>query len=422
MQELRLVGVHEDGGHLLLSGEGSETYSLPINEALRMAASHQGTPQRPAPARSAENETVMTPRDIQARIRGGATAEDVAAESGLEMSHILRYEGPVRAERNYIAEQAQKVDVAGPLPSHDGYRSVFGDTPAKLLDMVNHRLRAYGVDSDDVNWDAWRGRDGVWEVSAAFELPETPVDVGEPPLAKWTFVPARKSITNANRWAQVLSELEPLDGPLPARRLSAVADRPFDFETDAGKEPDPADNSEDSEELLDTLRSRRGQRLGVDEDGDDSLALLLSKGSIPAAHPRQPRHSGGTDPSDDQQQTPAEPESSDDIPEPTRRFASLSLAPALEEDNHGLPLLHDGVSASTHEIIIPAGEVHRDYLRTVSDPSEHDTPQDAPDDGAAESDTSQETAAVDPPDRKSIKPKRSSVPSWDEIVFGTKGD
>ena len=28
----------------------------------------------------------------------------------------------------------------------------------------------------------------------------------------------------------------------------------------------------------------------------------------------------------------------------------------------------------------------------------------------------------DPADKRSIKPKRSSVPSWDEIVFGTKGD
>ena len=60
-----------------------------------------------------------------------------------------------------------------------------------------------------------------------------PQGIGEEPPALWTFSPARKSLQNANRWAQQLSELEPLYGPVPARRLTAVSDRPFDFETDA---------------------------------------------------------------------------------------------------------------------------------------------------------------------------------------------
>lgn len=411
MQELRLVGVHEDGGHLLLSGEGSETYSLPINEALRMAASHQST-QRSAPARVAGNEASMSPRDIQARIRAGATAEDVAAASGLDMARILRYEGPVRAERNYIAEQAQRVEVAGPLPSNDGYRSVFGDTPAKLVDMVEHRLRSFDVGEDDIRWDAWRGRDGVWEVTAQFDLPETPVDVGEDPPARWTFIPARKAIANANRWAQILSELEPLDGPLPARRLSAVADRPFDFEADTEKEtseePIPRNHGAEPDELLETLRSRRGQRIGADEDGDDALALLLSKGSIPAAHPRDAHRAADPENhSSANHETQTSPNSED----PSRRFASLSLAPSIVEDGGGLPQLHDGVSSSTHEIVIPAGEVHRAYLKTVPEPAQQEADE-----------AVQETAAIEPPDRKNTKPKRSSVPSWDEIVFGTKGD
>ncbi|GAA1339583.1 septation protein SepH [Arthrobacter roseus] len=411
MQELRLVGVQENGGHLLLSGEGSETYSLPINEALRMAASHQSA-QRSAPSRVPGDQATMSPRDIQARIRAGATAADVAAESGGDMAHILRYEGPVLAERNYIAEQAQRVEVAGPLPSNDGYRSVFGDTPARLVDMVEHRLRSFGVNQDDVRWDAWRGRDGVWEVTAQFDLPETPVDVGEAPPARWTFVPARKAIANANRWAQILSELEPLDGPLPARRLSAVADRPFDFETDAGKEaaqePLIADHSAEPDELLETLRSRRGQRIGADEDGDDALALLLSRGSIPAAHPRtdEDAEDSGNDSSADH-----EAETSPVAEGPSRRFTSLTLAPSLPTDGSGLPQLHDGVSSSTHEIVIPASDVHRDYLRTVPEPERQEKASAEP-----------EAAVVEPPDRKNVKPKRSSVPSWDEIVFGTKGD
>ena len=149
-----------------------------------------------------------------------------------------------------------------------------------------------------MEWDSWRRPDGSWTVVARFEAkPGGPAGIGEEPPAMWTFSPARKSLQNANRWAQQLSELEPLDGPVPARRLTAVSDRPFDFETDADAAARTAtaqlrwsssfscQQEKESDGLLDMLRSRRGQRLGVDEDADDALALLLTNG-VPAAHPR----------------------------------------------------------------------------------------------------------------------------------------
>ncbi len=155
-----------------------------------------------------------------------------------------------------------------------------------------------------MEWDSWRRQDGSWTVVARFETQvrrATPRSARNRP-ALWTFSPARKSLQNANRWAQQLSELEPMDGPVPARRLSAVSDRPFDFETDAeaaartataqlsivqssGVHSPAGQQEKDSDGLLDMLRSRRGQRLGLDEDADDALALLLTNG-VPAAHPR----------------------------------------------------------------------------------------------------------------------------------------
>ena len=107
----------------------------------------------------------------------------------------------------------------------------------------------------------------------------------------WRFQASRKTLHNANRWAQQLSELEPLDSPVPERRLSAVIDQPFDVEADAELAPadtDPAsttdgsDSSDDTVEadhpgrgLLEMLRSRRGVRLGLNEDGDDELAAMI---------------------------------------------------------------------------------------------------------------------------------------------------
>ncbi|MCQ1949821.1 septation protein SepH [Arthrobacter sp. zg-Y859] len=437
MQDLRLVGVHEGGEHLLLSGKGGETFRLRIDEALRVAASrpaHRSAPQA-APAAG----TTMTPRDIQARIRSGASAEEVAELSGHDLAHIRRYEGPVLAEREYVARQAQGVEVAAPMSAtHDGYRSAFGENPVNLGDMVLHRLRSFGVDPDSVEWDAWRRPDGTWEVVARFELTEkSRVAIGEEPPARWIFSPLRKSVTNTNRWAQVLSELEPLDTPVPTRRLAAVADRVFDFEAEGGA------SSDDTDDILEVLRSRRGQRLGSDEDGDDALATLLSKGSVPAAHPRE----GSPDTEDD--------ESNAKRP----RTGRLTLAPSVESadsDDPVDPVALPGSVTQTREISVLARPFRRRATRepaaggtdeeTPNPPAEAETavPDEPPVEPSArknagrdfpwdrlpsggkgqqpeesDADKGKDDSAQE---RRAIKPKRSSVPSWDEIVFGTKGD
>ncbi|WP_024365796.1 septation protein SepH [Arthrobacter sp. TB 26] len=452
MQDLRLVGVHDDGEHLLLSGTGGEMFQLPIDEALRVAVSRTSAK---AASGAVAAPIAMSPRDIQARIRSGSTAEEVAELSGIPLAKVQRYEGPVLAEREHVAQQARKVEVAAPAPGHDVYRSVFGDHPASLGDMVSHRLSAHGIEASTVEWDSWRRPDGSWNVVARFEAkPGGPVGIGEEPPAMWTFSPARKSLQNANRWAQQLSELEPLDGPVPARRLTAVSDRPFDFETDADAAARTAtaqlqvvqqlklQQEQEADGLLDMLRSRRGQRLGVDEDADDALAKLLTNG-VPAAHPR---------PSEVLAEVPAEPEPADsgagtpepevtEAPEPEPRPAAdpwerrrdgrpsimsrLTLAPRQQEEPDDALKLHDGVSTETREITIVASQ-----LRPVAKPGPASSPGlDELLGGGTSRRQHREPPAVarddreaEQPERQPAKPKRSSIPSWDEIVFGARGD
>jgi hypothetical protein len=471
MQDLRLVGVHDDGTHLLLSGAGGEMFQLPIDEALRTAS-------RPAPRPASERPAIpLSPRDIQARIRAGATAADVAELSGLPLAKVERYEGPVLAEREYVAQQARKVEVASPSPGHDIYRSAFGDNPASLADMVAHRLSAHGIDPSSVEWDSWRRQDGTWTVSASFEANTGgKAGIGEEPPALWTFSPTRKSLQNTNRWAQQLSELEPLDGPVPARRLSAVSDRPFDFETDAdsirpapGAEGQP--EGKDPDGLLDMLRSRRGQRLGVDEDSDDALALLLTHG-VPAAHPRpsevvpETEEDAEEDADESQEDTPETPAAQ--ASSFTRRrdarpsmLSRLSLIPPHREAMEDALKLHDGVSTVTREITIVAspqrptagvqrgtpGTDHRDAGSREASSSDSGgsvgasgsgsgnlssgagldellgnnprRPAPRADDNAPATGQLPETGV---PERQPGRPKRSSVPSWDEIVFGTRSE
>lgn len=450
MADLRLVGVHEDGEHLLLSGTGGEIFLLPIDEALRMATTRSS--RRTSQAGS--SGTRLSPREIQSQIRGGATAADVAEHSGLSLEQVRRYEGPVLAEREHVAQQARKVEVSSAPAGHDGMRTAFGENSATLEEMVIHRLGAFGIDPRTVRWDAWRVHDGSWTVTADFE-PGTEwaaTSIGEPAPARWSFHPGRKSLYNANRWAQQLSELEPLDGPVPERRLSAVADRPFDFETDTsedGELPDGsgepaaaedavADDAELAEAgypgtgLLEMLRSRRGQRLGLDEDGDDELAAMLGT-HVPAAHPRDGEDGAGpgADTEADDDATAEEPQ----LPAAAhgkkrlRSLPFLSLAPSLHHHDHDDHLAAGvgEVSTDTREITLSGAP----SLRQTATEHGADTEPAEPAPTAATTPPAKPVEDEGPSDievaarlerKAAAKPKRSSVPSWDEIVFGTKGD
>lgn len=453
MQDLRLVGVHDDGTHLLLTGPGGEMFQLPIDEALRSASRQVAKPAGGTPV-------ALSPRDIQSRIRAGATATEVSELSGIPLAKVERYEGPVLAERDYVARQARKIEVAAPSPGHEAYRAAFGDHPATLDDMVSHRLRAHGIEESAVEWDSWRRSDGTWTVVARFEVSSArPTGIGEEPPAMWTFSPTRKSLQNANRWAQQLSELEPLDGPVPARRLAAVTDRPFDFEAEAEApaEPSPtapaAVSGPEADGLLDLLRSRRGQRLGVDEDADDALALLLSQG-VPAAHPRpsevkEEPGSEDDEPHSDDQAAPAARAGTDGRRKDGRpsMMARLSLIPPLrdtpEPSGNTEPedslALHDGVSTETREVTIAAspkmpassGPAGHPLQEAESRPAENTgMGLDELLGGRSRRRNSESPPASTPeagpgpatPERQPAKPKRSSVPTWDEIVFGTRGD
>ncbi|QCU77879.1 DUF3071 domain-containing protein [Citricoccus sp. SGAir0253] len=435
MQELRLVGVQEDGGHLLLSNEDGEEFSLPVTEALRSAATRPiGRPS----ARAADAaEGVVTPRDIQARIRAGATAEQVSAESGVDLERVRKYEGPVLAERDWIAQQARQVEVAAPAPGHDLYRGTFGEEPAALGDMVRHRLAVLGVDPATSRWDAWRQEDGSWTVSLDFSAEGADTGIGDRPPALWTFRPGSRHVDNQNRWAQVLSELDPLDGPFGSRRLAAVGDRPFNVEEDAPAEPEaptprgprPAVDQESQDELLDVLRARRGQRLGVDEEGDDELALMLTRDEQPRPAAARPHLTVASGPA----AGPGEPDPSDvdgwiedwdEDDEPGADGGPGSADPSGEADDDGATAT-GGEPATGPDADADAGADGAPEATAAAEREPEERRADERQPGAAAATGGPAAPAQGAKPSRSAKQgraRRPSVPSWDEIVFGRKND
>jgi Protein of unknown function (DUF3071) len=89
MQDLTLVGVHDDGEHLVLTGPDGQKYRILVDDPLRAAVRRD---RARLGQLQIELDGRLRPRDIQARIRAGQTAEEVAESSGLPVEHVRRYE------------------------------------------------------------------------------------------------------------------------------------------------------------------------------------------------------------------------------------------------------------------------------------------------------------------------------------------
>jgi hypothetical protein len=177
MQELRLVAVSEDGSYAILAVPGrSGRFLLPIDERLRTVA--KGQFSRLAQY-EIEVENPLRPKEIQDRIRAGETADEIADAAGIPPDRIRRFEGPILAERQYQAEQAQRATIRGLSDAGPGPR---------LGDIVSERLSAAGASLDDAEWDSRKRPDGNWQVQVQFAL------AGRPLLAEWIYDPRRRHV------------------------------------------------------------------------------------------------------------------------------------------------------------------------------------------------------------------------------------
>lgn len=347
MRQLRLVGIHENGSSLQVSSDDGMSFELPVDDALRSAMAEIARSRQP---RKDEEQSVHSPREIQARVRGGASAYELSLEWDVPLETILKYEGPVLAERAHIVELAQRVEVSGPQTDAE-YREVFGEEPADLGAMVTHRLHQLNIDTDSAVWDSYRDPEGHWIVWLKFRSPldsdnvqklEHAGDSEEENTARWSYNPQRKTIKNLNRWAQTLSEQVAPEYFAPIAAVSA---------SDAPAPSQPASEPTD-QELLDLLNARRGQRSNEDPENDERLNELIERGT------------GGFDDED--------------------------------ESEDSLPNLPQGFSPRTTQLsVVPNHSATQDSTGAGEQPAEE-------------------------PDAAPRKPKRSSVPSWDDIMFGKR--
>jgi DUF3071 family protein len=207
MQELRFVAVSEDGRYAVLAVPGrSARFTLPIDERLRAVA--LGQTSRLAQY-EIEVESPLRPKEIQARIRAGETVEEIADAAGIAVERVRWFEGPVLAERAYIADQAQASSVRRPGESTPGPR---------LGEISAQRLTAVGADPDDVQWDARKRGDGNWQVLLTF------TSGGRLHVAEWMFDPRRRHVipVDDNAARMSLPDVELPAAPAPSHGQATV--------------------------------------------------------------------------------------------------------------------------------------------------------------------------------------------------------
>jgi len=177
MQELRLVAVSEDGSYAILAVPGrSGRFLLPIDDRLRTVA--KGQFSRLAQY-EIEVENPLRPKEIQDRIRAGETADEIADAAGIPPDRIRRFEGPILAERQYQADQAQRATIRGHGDSGPGPR---------LGDIVTERLSKAGASHETTEWDSRKRPDGNWQVRVQFSI------AGRSSRAEWIYDPRRRHV------------------------------------------------------------------------------------------------------------------------------------------------------------------------------------------------------------------------------------
>ena len=255
MEELRLVGVNDDGTRVVfVSPEGTRftTRSTSGLKLLLDATERAWVNSRSSPARDCDH---ATSRRASARV----SAESVATTAGITMERGRRYAGPVLAEREHMVREARRAVVR--RPAADG-------APPRLGDIVTERLVARDVDVETVTWDAWRRDDGRWLVQ---------VSLDDSMAATWLYDVAGRSVSAEDDEARLLSGERAPDADdvsllvdvlapilprnrqpttLPGRGRKQDSERPFVPRLTAVGAEDAADDDEDSRRPIEISAAR----------------------------------------------------------------------------------------------------------------------------------------------------------------------
>ena len=387
MPQLRFVGVEDH--QLILTSVAGERFTVPIDDDLRSAL-------RPRPAANPSAPRVA-PREIQQRIRAGRTVDEVVAETGADRAQVERFEGPILAERRYTVEQARAVPVR--LEHDDDPLAAEQVTFGEAIDRRLERL-----DAASIRWDAWKEPESEWHIGLDFDAE------GVTRNALWAFDARTRALQPLSPAAITLSQqgdgpvrsgphLRPVQSEDAAEAHPTAANGPFD-----GAEAEEATKNETAD-LLEALRRRRGVRdLAPMVEDDDEHA---------SEHDPIPWPGSASSTAPDPSATGIEHLDDEDASDGVRPDSGAAGA-GSNDPGRARPNGSDAHPAGTGAISVVPESLRRDS-------ADAGTPTSAPpsdDDASPEPQRDRRTGPTPKAPRR--RGDRPTMPSWDEIVFGTK--
>ena len=435
MDDLRVTRREDDA--LILTNDLGEEFRLIVDEVAQSEFRQL--------SRRTTSTVKVRPREIQALLRAGKSRAEVAEEAGVEESDVARFEEPVRAEQRYILEIAHAVSVRTD-PDHISDEK---DSEQRFGEVIVERLASLG--SSEHVWRSWKDEVTGWHVGLEFMTMDQIHD------AVWGFdhrkhvlTPLSPDATHLSKSGavgdQLIPKLRAVGGETSDRsdanrdQFSAEA---FDGDSqDAGTDSEPVrdnvdvsghpgastgvsagDDKQTAEETHANAddeyeRRREIDQLAINKPDESEGDLSQTADLLDALRRRRGERANQLDlPIDGD---PAEPSFTDAVlGEHSLNTARPSAATNIWGAN--------GVSADDHD-----DAPQKTGLRAVpATPGDADEPAcqpsnaDSNDDAAEDKSHAQEKIEAEQEALRGTRASRrgrSSIPSWDDILFGTRSE
>jgi len=387
MEDLRLLAIEQD--FVVLEGANGEKYRLALDEAVRKAIRNEKGPR-------VESDSI-SPREIQELVRSGHAVEEIVSKTGAPFAFVEKFAVPVLEELEHVVTSAQAVRLSFIGERYQETNHVeFGV-------LIRERLEQLGA--TNVSWRARRNETGGWQISCDFVLD------GSATSAKWSFDLRHLSLSPDNEVALNLAANPKGDALIPKVKPVAAVEEPVVVapKTDIVTAP--------------TEAPLVGKNLTMSLGDTQEFAEVIPFGRGRNTTAQVPVVAAGTSAEIDDEPIEELDEDEDLLTGLRRqrdvREAKTGFTPILEvvrgdeaevdSQDTDLAEVDEGDFDETTVWIDASDEVFVE---------EEELSQDEP---TAQGESVTEAPSKDAP-TATPKRGRASMPSWDEIVFGTKPD
>lgn len=409
MQDLRLES--NDGEYLVLESPDGTTFRLLIDETLRKAVRRETV--------TAEDSNRISPRDIQLEVRSGVTIEELAQKTGASLEYIEKFAAPVVDELAHVVSSALSVRIT---MAGDRYNET---TQVEFGEVVANRLAASGIVQH--SWSARKSDNHGWQLHCRFEDTQ----------ATWAFDPRKLLLTPENEAAIGLSAQQSLtESPIPRLRpVDAVVSAPASFEPTFAEPIPPV-----TEALTIVAEPAQAEPMKLAPVTEIAPVVIAEpapvatsntatqdlgntaefEGVIPFGRqvPSKPQYASTTEAPSIDSEAGSDLANTADLLDALRKRRIERERDVLAATTGSISIIPDAEAETQVSSFVPEVEVQSQLSATapidlIPEPVDFETDQSYPEDVPF-------SESLEP--EKPKKTGRSSMPSWDEIVFNTRHD